>query len=379
MPRTPKLHRLTRPGRVPYFQARIGGKLRHYGTDPAEAHRRFAEDLRAILGELPAKPTSIAGLTKAWENQFGGSWHKRALRGWYFFTARQSILDAEPDLLTRYVAWLRKQKWTRPHGCGSYSDKTIHDYAVAARRVLLWAAEMGWMPTPPRLPRMPRSVRQPRDVPIETVQNVLAKLKPKARRIIEWIAETGCRPSEACRLRWEHVDLDRGVAVLHVHKSSATGRPRIIPLTARAIELLEKPGDGFVFTSMRGKPYTPAGLRSIVRQHGLTGAYCLRHTRAQSLLDSGVSIGDVAAWLGHSNLATVQVYAQVRADRLRAVARSQAPLVSAQTRRPPQPDATEPCPDSGKPPRRPSKSASTDQPSPPAADRTSRTKARRRD
>ena len=73
----------------------------------------------------------------------------------------------------------------------------------------------------------------------------------------------------------------------------------------------------------QGKPYTPAGLRSIIRRaaenagYELGGSYRLRHTFAQQLVDAGVSIDDVGAALGHEpGSRQTQIYAQVRRNRV---------------------------------------------------------------
>ncbi len=84
---------------------------------------------------------------------------------------------------------------------------------------------------------------------------------------------------------------------------------------------------GYVFLSGLEKPYTPAGLRSILSRHGIRTVYALRHTRAQRMLDDGARLEDVAAWLGHSNMATVGVYAQVRAEGLRKIAAGMKPVM----------------------------------------------------
>ena len=70
-----------------------------------------------------------------------------------------------------------------------------------------------------------------------------------------------------------------------------------------------------------------SGLRSILRKRGITSVYSLRHTAAQSMLDAKVPIEDVARLLGHSDLRTVGVYAQIRNDRAREVASSLASVL----------------------------------------------------
>ena len=114
------------------------------------------------------------------------------------------------------------------------------------------------------------------------------------------------------------------MCVLTSHKTGRTGRPRTIYLTPAAAGILKDPPRRYdhVFVSRLGKPYTPSGLRSILRRRGIASVYSLRHTAAQSMLDAQVSLEDVAKLLGHSDLATVGAYAQVRDDRAREVASS---------------------------------------------------------
>jgi integrase len=59
--------------------------------------------------------------------------------------------------------------------------------------------------------------------------------------------ETGARPSELCRATWEGFLPDPGVIVLDAHKTAdATGRPRVVPLTAELVRRLvaarDRPG-----------------------------------------------------------------------------------------------------------------------------------------
>lgn len=91
------------------------------------------------------------------------------------------------------------------------------------------------------------------------------------------------------------------------------------------LESVEHKGE-YVFVSRTGRPYQPGGLRSIIRRRAeaigsdVRTVYGLRHSRAQSILEAGYRLEDVAAWLGHRRVSTTQIYAQVRADRVRELA-----------------------------------------------------------
>ena len=174
------------------------------------------------------------------------------------------------------------------------------------------------------MPRTPKPVNRPRDIDHKRLTAVFNSLPERAGVVLRFILETGCRPGEACYLLWSEVDFDRSVCILSDHKTARTGRTRTVFLSPGAVDILKaQPHKSeHVFTSRLGKPYTPSGLRSIAKRHGLDTVYSLRHTRAQTMLDGRVPMEDVAKLLGHKDLSIVQTYAQVRDDRARDVARS---------------------------------------------------------
>jgi integrase/recombinase XerD len=87
-----------------------------------------------------------------------------------------------------------------------------------------------------------------------------------------------------------------------------------------------------VFTS-RGQPLTRFGIYKIVRRHAArlddprTGRritpHTFRHTAAVHLLEAGVEVNVIRAWLGHADLSTTNRYAEIntkaKQEALRAV------------------------------------------------------------
>lgn len=61
--------------------------------------------------------------------------------------------------------------------------------------------------------------------------------------LIRFCEETGCRPGEACRLRWDHIRWDEGRAVLRGKSTGKTGRPRVLPLVPTTLRMLRAIGD----------------------------------------------------------------------------------------------------------------------------------------
>ena len=56
--------------------------------------------------------------------------------------------------------------------------------------------------------------------------------------LFRFIQATGCRPSEACRLRWSMIDWKTSTATMSGKSTHATGRKRVIPIPSRTLRLL---------------------------------------------------------------------------------------------------------------------------------------------
>ena len=205
------------------------------------------------------------------------------------------------------------------HLAPKYSISTTRQTVTCALAVLAWCHDRGWIAELPRKPKLPRRPRMPRDIDPDSLARLMDNLPSGARGksapLIRFIAATGCRPREARMLQWESVNLQAKTCALVIHKTAKrTGKIKTIYLTPEAIEILAgQPRTGqLVFPSRIGTAYTASGLRSIVRRRGVNSPYRLRHTFAQSALEAGVSMEVLAKLLGHGDLQTVQVYAQIR-------------------------------------------------------------------
>jgi integrase len=109
------------------------------------------------------------------------------------------------------------------------------------------------------------------------------------------------------------VDFANGVAILNQHKTAHhTGKPRIIILSPKAVELLkveaEAHPEGALLRNGNGQPWKKDGIvlamrRASERAGVKATAYGYRHTFATAALVKGVPDAHVAALLGHTTTA----------------------------------------------------------------------------
>jgi integrase len=148
---------------------------------------------------------------------------------------------------------------------------------------------------------------------------------------------TGARRGELLGLKWDAVDLDRGIMVIRVSLSETRGRKlaekrpktdriRTVGLTPMALEALRKQHvaqaqdklaagvayenkDGYVFTDPLGRPLVPSYVtdqfRKIAKAAGVKGRlHDARHTCASYMIAEGADVISVQSVLGHAAAST---------------------------------------------------------------------------
>lgn len=322
----------------------IDGRCRSFGRDRRVALRSLGEAKRGAAPSAPAKlrrPLLLGQLPEYWLAHRGGDAERRHLRHWTEFVGTQLCADLDADTLHRFVAWLKTQTYHRGkprRPPRPYSPKSVREFTLLAGRMLRWAHGRGYVALIPETPRLPKPARQPRDVPPDALARMLTAptkrrgrkpLRPmpvRVARLFRFAIETGLRPGECCRVKWEHVS--DGMLIVPEHKTMGkTLAARSVPLTPEATAILEQCQrlGAYVFISRLRAPYSPSGLRSILRRRGAT-PYQLRHTFAQQRSEH-LPLDVLAQWLGHSNLETVKFYRQIRDERLKASARQLRPVL----------------------------------------------------
>jgi integrase/recombinase XerC len=160
---------------------------------------------------------------------------------------------------------------------------------------------------------------------------------PRALRdqlVVELLYATGIRVSELCGLDID--DVDRPRLLLRVlgkgnkQRTVPFGEPAHAALTAWLDDgrpaLVTADSGPALLLGARGRRLDPRQARTVVHQTVAAvdgapdiGPHGLRHSAATHLLEGGADLRVVQELLGHSTLATTQLYTHVTVARLRAV------------------------------------------------------------
>lgn len=153
--------------------------------------------------------------------------------------------------------------------------------------------------------------------------------------IVTFLLLTGARRNECLHAKWEDFDF---VAMTWTIPLSKSGSVHHVPVTASLLKLLNTVprinANAFVFPNVKtGKPYVSIfnTWNTARKEAGLSDArlHDLRHTFASTLVNSGRSLYEVQALLGHANIAVTQRYAHLSNDSLMAAASCAGSLVPA--------------------------------------------------
>jgi integrase len=161
------------------------------------------------------------------------------------------------------------------------------------------------------------------------------------RRAFRWVLmflwATGARTCEAREMKWADLDLERGLILLRINKTSrSTGESRTIILTnalcrclRRLRRRLNPHPQGRILLNGRGRPWTRGSLGRQFRRYaavahvraGVT-AYSLRHGFCVRALDAGLGERQIADLMGHASTKYVSWYGRSagrRVDYLRGL------------------------------------------------------------
>jgi integrase/recombinase XerC len=229
---------------------------------------------------------------------------------------------------------LRLRRYLASLGTRRLARATVARKAAALRCYFAWSFRQGHLASDParslRAPsgkgRLPRVLSEG-EIGALLDRPATSAIDQRDTAALELLYAAGLRVSELCGLDRRNVDLHgRTVTVL-----GKGGKERRVPIHDQAVTALRQwMGEGrtqmpgpveAVFVNQRAARLGPRDVRRILDRLALspTHPHALRHTFATHLLDGGADLRVVQELLGHSSLATTQIYTHVSKERLRSV------------------------------------------------------------
>ncbi|HXW74117.1 MAG TPA: site-specific integrase [Steroidobacteraceae bacterium] len=276
------------------------------------ATMKFEELVIEYLKDPETKALATAGERERqlawWVNQFGGV---KALE----FANALRIRAAREQLLRKYDA------------------ATVNRYLAAARACVNFGRTSGLVPAdrviwPPGLMLTEPKARERflSDAELDRVLMAAREESELMHAAVVFAIGVGCRQSEQLRVRWGDIDEADGTVAVRVTKTDTSRRAHLPPAVVTALTALKalrtstnvRPMPSrLVFADAEGQAIPQyvlidawqrirkAAKVSDVRWHDL------RHTTASYLIQNRATLAEVAAQLGHKNVATAKRYSHL--------------------------------------------------------------------
>ena len=134
------------------------------------------------------------------------------------------------------------------------------------------------------------------------------------KRMSLFSALTGLRHSDCIGLRWENITDGKNPSIKF--NQQKTKNVVYLPISAEALQLCgkRKNEDDVIFEEVSNSQFCNTIIAEWVKKAGITKDitfHCFRHTFATLQLTHGTDIYTVSKMLGHADVKTTQVYAQI--------------------------------------------------------------------
>lgn len=266
--------------------------------------------------------------------------YRRDLEGYRAFLAERGIRDLSEVTDVEISEFVRARSATSARSSvvrAVVSVRNLHGFAVAEDLVTVNAAKDI---SPPRVRQ-----RLPKALTVDEVARLLAApdnstvVGLRDAALLELLYSTGARVSEICAL-----DVDEATAALSDEDAGLKllgkgGKERIVPLGSYARDALDaylvraRPAlaplatqaDHALLLNQRGRRLSRQSAWAVLQQAAARAGldevspHSLRHSFATHLLSGGADLRAVQELLGHSSVATTQIYTLVTVDQLREV------------------------------------------------------------
>ncbi len=280
--------------------------------------------------------------------------YKNYLEKFFNWSGQAKLSALLPHQLTSDHIWAYRLYLSRtpsPATGKLLSKGTQNYYLIALRAFLGYFVAKDILSLPPdkiALSKADKGSKTVKFLSLEQIGKLLSSIEPKDdisirdRAILEAFFSTGLRIAELVSLNLEQFNSIKDKKDIELGIVGKGGKPRVVYFSERALGFIKKyleirnnvkyANTKALFINFREKSddedarLTPRTIERIVKKYALlsgtpifTTPHTLRHSYATDLLNQGVDLRSIQEFLGHSNIATTQIYTHVTNKRLRDI------------------------------------------------------------
>jgi integrase/recombinase XerD len=243
---------------------------------------------------------------------------ERGMQGWD---------EATPDLVAAFVEHLTERQYASTSIARKVAAIKSFFHYLHAKRIIPCDPTMSL--DAPKVEKYPPAVLSP--VEVRKLFEVVRTEAPAGQRdmaMLHCLQSTGMRVTELVSCDLAHLDLARG----HIRCRGRSGRERVLPLSLEAQRalatyledgrrvLVREYREPALFINHHGQRLTRQGfwliMKGYAREAGIESItpHTLRHSFALDMLGRGMDLRMVQELLGHANISTTQIYAQLHRE-----------------------------------------------------------------
>lgn len=300
------------------------GRRRRYRLDADTLERAEAEARDVLLAQTAGKDElTVEAIWKSYSATVEGrpvhesmEYTGRSVLPWFgaFRPDQISVQDCKAYIADRRQAGIQ--------------DGTIWTQLGKLRTCLNWAEKTGLIDRAPYIERPSKPAPKERYLTRQEIAQLLSvECAPHTKLAIRLMLSTAARVTAVLELTWDRVEFERGQINLRTGEGQRKGRA-IVPMTESlhtALVEARKAALSDYVIEWAGGPVKSIkkGFKAAAVAAGLPGVspHVLRHTAAVHMAEAGISMEEIAQFLGHSDSRiTASVYARYSPEHLRKAA-----------------------------------------------------------
>ncbi len=261
--------------------------------------------------------------------------YKRDIDQYISFLTDMNLKTIEKTNKTTVIAYLLSlQKKGRATSTISRNLASIRSFYQFLSRIKVIDADPTVNLESPKIEKKLPQILSTKEVELLLEQPKCVDLKGyRDKAMLEVLYATGIRVSELISLNID--DINHDVGFIRCNKGN---RERIIPLGTMAVNalkdyldkarhlMIQDFSEQALFVNINGRRLTRQGFWKIIKQYKNQAKitkeitpHTLRHSFAAHLLENGADLRSIQEMLGHSDISSTQIYAQIAKNKIKEV------------------------------------------------------------